>query len=229
MVRRQHERARAGYKVVMADGQSLAGTPPVTYVVGATYRLPSSAGKLAPCSVGYHYCPVASDCMRYVRWGDDRRLFEVAALPDAQVVGDDGYKCVCDGLVVVADVTDRAATLLSATNRWENGLHVARFDEGDDSSWTSRCTERRLYGVPHATDGPAFVYRNRFQKTTLKAWAREGAPWNGYGARYSSVVRLRRTISVTTGHGPEEEVAPSDERYRILDAMLDEVEACERA
>jgi hypothetical protein len=221
---------RHGYKIVRSDGSSTVGTPPVTYVVGQTYHLPPDAD-VTPCKVGFHYCPVARDCMQYVTaWWPDFRLFEVAVLDDARVVTDDGIKYACSGLVVVADVTAQAQTLLSRIERWQDACPVAAFD--DAARWTSRLVECKVYGNHHADDGPAIVYRNRYTGITTKSWRHHGLPSACYAGRFSSVSRGNRgsgVISVMAANFTSSEVTPSDADYARLDAMLDVIEPCELA
>jgi hypothetical protein len=216
---------REGYKIVRSDGSSTVGTPPVTYVVGATYRLPPGV-QVVPCKVGFHYCPVASDCTDQVSWADDRRLLKVAALPDATVVTNDDVKYACSGLVVVADVTNDVDVLLAATERWQDGRRVDRFD--DNAPWFQRVTESRTRGRLHADDGAAYVYRDRGADFAEKRWYRNGLLWLGYDGRSSWV--QRRGGHITALVAGTWTVVPSDDaEYAKMDAMLDRVEPCECA
>jgi hypothetical protein len=103
---------RSGYKVVSARSLSIhGGKPRVRYDVGPTVRLPDGQQPVA-CQVGFHYCPVARDCLRYVGWQRRHRLLRVSVPDDATVVTDDGCKCAASALTVVEDVTHDAAALL---------------------------------------------------------------------------------------------------------------------
>jgi hypothetical protein len=102
--------ARNGYKIVQPDGRSFYGN--VQWPLGHENRLPRDLRPVL-CEVGYHFCPDAGQCLRYVEWTKGRRLLRVRVPVDAAVVASiDGTKCCAAVLVAVADVTDRAPDLL---------------------------------------------------------------------------------------------------------------------
>jgi hypothetical protein len=200
---------REGYKIVTDTGLSVYGIR-VQYVVGQSYRLPEGA-RVEMCQTGYHYCPVAVDCLRYVPWDDTHRLLKVEALGDADVVTDKGINCASSGIIVLADVTRDVADLLTGVVRVRVGPNVD----------VSVCRG----GFLHADDGPANVYRNITHGLTTKKWAPAG-----YGWVYSKVWRLGQEIFVTT-NGANRRISRNpddDDEYHMLNALLDRIEDCER-
>jgi hypothetical protein len=98
--------ARQGYKIVGDDMMSFCGN--VTWKVGEEQRLPDGE-EPAMCQRGFHFCPLAGDCLKYVDWQGCYRLLHVRVPDDATVIVDvdeDGDKCCASALVVIADITD---------------------------------------------------------------------------------------------------------------------------
>jgi hypothetical protein len=119
---------RSGYKIVTADMTSprdqskLSGA--TKWAIGVEQRLPRGAAPQM-CMQGFHYCPRAGDCLRYVTWTRGCRLLRVN-VPDNGRVVSDGSKCCADALVAIEDVTSQAAPLFNDRTG----------DGGDDSALT---------------------------------------------------------------------------------------------
>jgi hypothetical protein len=156
---------RTGYKVVDADGQSLHGDPRVVYAVGSRYALPVG---MAPkiCDRGFHYCPVALECLRFVAFRRDYRLLEVTVPDDAEIVCDNGgLKWAASAIDVVADATADIPRLLTGVTRpttSDPGQQAVHFYEA---------------GLRHRLDGPAIMLRGE-----VKFWYRQGEEWSSPSA-----------------------------------------------
>jgi hypothetical protein len=103
---------RTGFKLVHADLAPFAGDKTLRFAVDTVHRLPEGTLPIV-CRVGFHYCPVALDCLRYVRVYPGCHLLRVQALDDATVVTDNGLKYCASAIQVVEDVTERIGELLT--------------------------------------------------------------------------------------------------------------------
>jgi hypothetical protein len=149
---------RTGYKVVDADGQSLFGQPRVAYAVGRHYALPAGARPMI-CQYGFHYCPVALDCLRSVEFKRGYRLLAVSVPADADIVADEhDVKWAASAMDIVADVTADILRLLTGVlrPRPDDAIQVVRYYEA---------------GLHHRLDGPALATRGE-----MKRWYRHGEP-----------------------------------------------------
>jgi hypothetical protein len=215
-----------GYKIVDERGYSLVGTPPVHYVVGGNYHLPAGV-TVQICNVGFHFCPVATDCMDAVGWHETYRLFKVVTLPGAQIVTTDGRKYACSGLTVVADVTGDVRTLLSNVKYFEDGVCVPRFDVAKAASWKNRATLVMTLGACHADEGPAVVHRTSTGDRITKRWRRDGRPSPGF-LGYSDVAGFGGGLELLVSRdGRHYHIAVGHADYAALRAMLERTEACE--
>jgi hypothetical protein len=146
---------REGYKLVGQDGLTFHGNPRLQFDVGTTHRLPAGVEPVC-CRVGFHYCPRALDCVRYVPYdlvGGRMRLLRVVVPDGAAVVTDDGdeYKCAASALAAVEDVTADVDRLLTG---------VVESRGGSRHEWTSYrsgkitpSTPNGLVRVTHHHDG----------------------------------------------------------------------------
>jgi hypothetical protein len=161
---------RTGFKVVDAEGTPFYGSRTLRFSVGETHCLPDGE-KPTPCKSGFHYCPVALDCLRFVDWDDGCRLLAVAVPDGAATVTDDGYKYAASALTVVADVTADAKRLLT-------GAMLSTL--GSMRTWT-------LYrdgGIP--SDGLLEVFRNSLGNG--KGWCEGSCPVGGIVYAYHRCV-----------------------------------------
>jgi hypothetical protein len=119
-----------GYKIVSGNGEAVMGDP-VVYVVGKRYEL-AATDTLAICDSGYHFCPLAIDCLASVSWEADRRLFTVAVPAGTEVETDGTGKFAARTLDVVADVTSDVPILLTGVRRgvWNDCQQTACYRNG---------------------------------------------------------------------------------------------------
>jgi hypothetical protein len=123
---------RAGYKVVYRDGTTLFGGRDLKFTVGVSHRLPAEHPRPVCGQWGFHYCPVALNCLGNIRWDDGKRLLRVTVPDDAVVVtNDSGLKCAASALTVVEDVTHDVERLLTGV------LHEVVVPPPSFTEWTS--------------------------------------------------------------------------------------------
>jgi hypothetical protein len=141
--------ATTGYKIVAADGSPLCGTQNVMYRVGERYDL-SNRKPLKLREQGFHFCTVALNCLGAVGWNDGWRLLRVSVPVGTETQSDGSGDVVARSIVVDADVTDDAATLLTGMTRvggqdyvetcwYEGGL--SHRDVDDEPAVVMRWTE----------------------------------------------------------------------------------------
>jgi hypothetical protein len=165
---------REGYKLVNADGTTFRGSPRPRFRVGTTHRLPAGVEPVC-CQVGFHYCPRALDCVRYVPHDvsyDRVRLLRVVVPNDAAVATDDDDECkyAASALTAVDDVTADMDWLLTGvvessdpiSDDWisyrrgkvapsTSSSNLLRIIHGHDGTRVKEWTNRRLQRYPCGT------------------------------------------------------------------------------
>jgi hypothetical protein len=138
-----------GYKVVRADGGSLARASDAVYRVGTTYRIADDA------AASFSFCETALDCLALTAWQPDFRLLRIKTTTAARVWTDGRRRRATSEFLVVDDVTADADRLLTGTLVDEN----------------LRQTFRR--GLLHSVGGqPARIETTR--RGVVRQWATEG-------------------------------------------------------
>jgi hypothetical protein len=161
-----------GYKIADRRCCPTVG-PKVPYVVGERYSLGDDE-PLKLCLSGYHFCPVASHCMATVAWRRGHRLLRVHVPAGVAVQHDSCGKYVARTIVVDADVTDDAATLLTGLAR------KMRYDRLETKSFKNGELDRNV------DDEPANVVRELGY--VEKTWCHYGKIYNGFQKRYARAV-----------------------------------------
>jgi hypothetical protein len=116
---------RQGYKIVSASRKSFHnGT---AWDIGVEQRLPLGTEPVL-CATGFHYCPLARDCLRYFTFTNGNRLLRVR-VPDGATVVTGPHKCCASALVAVEDVTAQASLLLAERPRSVLKRSVGRVGE----------------------------------------------------------------------------------------------------
>jgi hypothetical protein len=199
---------RTGYKLVRADLAPFVGDQTLRFGVGTVHRLPDGVPPI-PCEQGFHYCPVAVDCLGYLCWHDGpRRLMRVKIPDDATVVTDDGVKFCASVIEIVEEVISDAAALLTggALQKTHNRRRWMRFVGGKRPS-------RGLLAVDRYSDG-----------TRWKMWVSGDGP----GPDIETVEQLPSgTIRTYNWLMEDTAVEWTDAAWVRLNSIMDAREPCE--
>jgi hypothetical protein len=151
---------RTGFKFVRANLSPFVGDATLRFDVGTVHRLPDGVQPV-PCRRGFHYCPVAVNCLTYLEWGHGARLLRIKVPDDATIVTDDDVKFCASAIEIVEDVTSDAAQLLTGAalmkTRTGTGRRWSCFVGGEPSSRGLHRVERDDDGErwkEWVTDGP---------------------------------------------------------------------------